>query len=277
MAAFTTIASAASLAATAGSTGMSFIQAGKQRRAQLAAEAKAAQAIEQARKRLSVNVYKGLGIAKEPYELEREALLAAGAQAIEAGRESERGAAATAGRVQMAQQEGQAGIRTAMGQEIQGLNEKIATEEGRLLDLGFGLDYQEAAGAQLAARDTAEARSQAITQGMEGITSLGGQLASMAPLYEKSRSVKMGEKIGKELGRNDYYAPLDKPMWARSAAEMNDPINPIKVTTPQQYLQGVGGQFGLDVSGLSGMNQYQFQDYLSRQNPDVLRKIFKGM
>lgn len=274
---FTTIAAAASLAATAASTGGSFIQAGKQRRNQLKAEADAAKAMAEARKRLSVNVYKGLGIAKEPYELEREAMLSAGAQALQAGQESERGAAATAGRIQMAQQEQQDGTRTAMGKEIQDLNKLVATEEGRLLDFGAALNLQEVEGAQLAARDAAEARNQAITQGMQGIQSLGGQLASMAPLYEKSSSVKMGEKIGKELGKNDYYAPLDKPMWARTGAEMNDPVSAIQLNTPQQYLQAVGGNFGLDVSGLSGMNQNQFNSWLSQVDPSTLRRIFKGM
>jgi hypothetical protein len=49
-------------------------------------------------------VYDALGIQKTPYELEREAMLSAGAQATEAARESERGVAATAGRVYAGQQ-----------------------------------------------------------------------------------------------------------------------------------------------------------------------------
>jgi len=97
-----TTAAVVGIAATAGTTAMSFTQAGKQRKLQRQAESEAAEAMAAARKKLDVNFYEQLAIQKEPYELEREALLSAGAQAIEAGQESERGAAATAGRVMMA-------------------------------------------------------------------------------------------------------------------------------------------------------------------------------
>ena len=190
MAAFTTIAAGIGLAATAGTTTMSFVQAGKQKQAQRNAERDAAEAMQEARKKLEVNVYDKLSIQKEPYELEREALLSQGAQAIQAGVESERGAAATAGRIQMAQQEGQAGIRTAMGQDLMGLERLSAQEEGRLRDIGMQLDLEEVAGAQLAAANAAELGAQATQQGFEGVTSMAGQLASMAPLYEKSAGAR---------------------------------------------------------------------------------------
>jgi vacuolar-type H+-ATPase subunit H len=128
------------LALSAGTTGLSFAQAGKQKKAMRQAERDAQEAMESARKKLEVNVYENLSIQKEPFELEREALLSQGAQAIQAGVESERGAAATAGRIQMAQQEGQAGVRTAMGQELAGLERLTAQEEGRLRDVGVQLD-----------------------------------------------------------------------------------------------------------------------------------------
>jgi vacuolar-type H+-ATPase subunit H len=151
MAAFTTIAAGVGLAATAGTTGMSFAQARKQRRLQQDAEDKAAQMMSEARKKLEVNYYDQLAIQKEPYELEREALISAGAQAIEAGKESERGAAAVAGRVQMAQQQGQRDIAAAMGQEMLGLEKLSAQEESRLRDVGIQLDLGEVEGAQMAA------------------------------------------------------------------------------------------------------------------------------
>ena len=183
---FTTIAAAAGLAATAATTTGSFIQAGKQRRLQQQAEADAAKAMADARKKLEVNYYKSLAIQKEPYELEREALISAGAQAIEAGREAERGAAAVAGRVQMAQQEGQAGIRTAMGKELSDLEKLTATEEGRLRDIGVQLDLEEVAGAQQAAAQAQEAAQKATAEGVQGVTSFIGQAAAMAPLYAKA-------------------------------------------------------------------------------------------
>jgi hypothetical protein len=186
MAAFTTIAAGIGLAATAATTTSSFIQAGKQKEAQRNAERDADEAMQAARKKLETNFYDKLSIQKEPYELEREALLSQGAQAIQAGVESERGAAATAGRIQMAQQEGQAGIRTAMGQELSGLERLSAQEDSRLRDVGVQLDLEEVAGAQLAAANAQELAAQATQQGFEGVTSMAQQVSNFAPLYEKT-------------------------------------------------------------------------------------------
>ena len=93
-----TTAAVIGITATVAGTGMSFAQANKQKKLQKKAEADAMKAMQDARKKLDVNYYDELAVQKEPYELEREALLSAGAQAIQAGVESERGAAATAGR-----------------------------------------------------------------------------------------------------------------------------------------------------------------------------------
>jgi hypothetical protein len=101
---------------------------------------------------------KGLAIQKEPYELQREALLSAGGQAIQAGIESDRGAAATAGRVfeQQAQEQGR--VRSAMGQELTGIDRLVRGEESRLADMGMGLEMMKLEGAQLAEADAMKAR-----------------------------------------------------------------------------------------------------------------------
>jgi hypothetical protein len=195
MAGFTAIATGVGLAATAGTTTMSFVQAGKQRRLQRQAEEDAAKAMADARRKLELNYYEALGIQKEPYELERQALIAAGAQAIEAGRESERGAAAVAGRVQMAQQEGQAAIRTAMGKELTELEKATAMEESRLRDVGVQLDLEEAAGAQQAAAQAQEAAQKATKEGIQGATSFVKQAVKAIPLYAPAGSSIQREAI----------------------------------------------------------------------------------
>jgi hypothetical protein len=178
-----TIAAATSLAATAATTTMSFVQAGKQKKAQRQAEKDADEAMANARKKLETNFYAAQGIQKEPYELEREALLSQGAGAIQAGVESERGAAATAGRVQLAQQQGQAAVRSAMGQEMMALENKQLAEESRLRDIGVQLDLGEVEGAQLAAANAERLRAQSIEQGMQGVTSFAKQAAAALPLF----------------------------------------------------------------------------------------------
>jgi hypothetical protein len=251
MAAFTTIAAGIGLAATAASTTMSFTQAGQQKKAQRQAERDADEAMQEARKKLEVNVYDKLGIQKEPYELEREALLSQGAQAIQAGVESERGAAATAGRIQMAQQEGQAGIRTAMGQELGNLEKLSAQEQGRLRDVGVQLDLEETAGAQLAAANAAELSAQATQQGFEGVTSMASQLASFAPLYEKSGGAR-------QLGRIE------------GMGERQSGLTPEQT---QQKIAGLGTVGGTDFSKVGSMNRFQYQDFMGKQSADTLRTL----
>jgi len=182
----TLIAAGAGLAATGATTGMSFFQANKQKKLQKEAEAEADKAMAIARERLNVNYMDALSVQKEPYELQREAMISQGTQATDAAQESERGAAAAAGRVQMAQNEAQAGIRTAMGKELTEIERLKVAEDARLRDLNVQLDLGEVEGAQMAARNAQEMAAQATAQGFEGVTSMGTQAANMIPLYAKS-------------------------------------------------------------------------------------------
>lgn len=246
-----TIAAGTALATTAATTTMSFIDAGRQKKAKLAAEKDADEAMQLARKQLEVNVYDKLGIQKEPFELQREAMLSQGAQAIQAGVESERGAAATAGRVQLAQQEGQAGIRSAMGQELQGLEMLSAQEEGRLRDIGVQLSLEEVAGAQLAAANAQELQAQAKKQGMEGIQSLGKQLDKQIPTFDKTssarQSLKLSDTLTQEFGQSQ--------------------------TGVQQNIANQGIIDGIDFSKVATMKPDAFKQFMSSIPAETLRKI----
>ena len=157
MAAFTTIAA---LGMSAAGSAFSFIQAEKQAGIERDAQRAAAQALEEAKKKLEVNMLRGLSIAKEPYELEREALLQQGASALQAGVEGDqRGSAATAGRVLQAQQEAQAQQRSAMAQEMADLELLAAEEDVNLQQQRVGLDLGEVAGQQQIAADARAARA----------------------------------------------------------------------------------------------------------------------
>ena len=183
MAALTSIAAGVGIAATAGTTAMSFSQANKQKKLQKEAESEADKAMAAARGRLDVNYMNALSVQKEPYELQREAMISQGTQATDAAQESERGAAAGAGRVQMAQNEAQSGIRTAMGKELTEIERLKVAEESRLRDLQTQLDLGEVEGAQIAARNAQEMAAQATAQGWEGVTSMATQAANLIPLY----------------------------------------------------------------------------------------------
>ena len=259
------------LAVSAATTGASFAQASKQRKMQRQAEAEADKALQEAKQKLDVNFYEQLGINKEAYELEREALLSSGAQAIEAGVESERGAAATAGRVQMAQQQGQAGVRTAMSQELQNLDKLVAGEESRLRDSKVGLDLAEAQGAQLAARDAAEAAAASTAQGMAGLQSLGQQAIQMAPLYEKSE----GARAFKQLQKQATDAGMTQQQFQTNLVGLSQ-------ANPQfANLSGVGyTPTGYDAQGkpIQGMmTPYGFQDYMSGLGADYIKMLGQTM
>jgi len=183
MAALTSIAAGIGIASSLGGAAMSFSQANKQKKLQSQAEAEADKMMASARARLDVNYMDALSVQKEPYELQREAMLAQGTQAIDAAQESERGAAAAAGRVQMAQNEAQGAIRTEMGKELTEIERLKVAEDARLRDLQTQLDLGEVEGAQMAARNAQEMAAQATTQGFEGLTSAATQVANLVPLY----------------------------------------------------------------------------------------------
>jgi len=244
-------ATAIGLGITAASTGYSFTQAAKQKKEQRKAEDEAQKYLAEARKKLDVNFYEQLGIQKEPYELAREAALIQGAQAIQAGVESERGAAAAAGRIQLAQQEEQRKIAAAMGQEMLGLQKAVAEEEARLMGAQVGLDITEAKGAQKAAA-VAEARSaQNLQQGIQGVGKLAADVASVFPDYGASASQR---QLGRIQSMGEKRFDLNQPDIQKSVASL-------------------GNVGGVDLSRVGGMDATRFKDFMSQLNPQVLQQI----
>jgi hypothetical protein len=239
------------LAISAASTGFSFAQASAQKKEQKKAENEAEKYLAEARKKLDVNFYEQLGIQKEPYELAREAATSTAAQALEAGRESERGTAATAGRVFMGQQEGQRQIASAMGQEMAGLEKAVAQEDARLASVQANLDLREAAGAQKAAA-IAEARSaQGLAAGMQGVASIAGQVDAMLPDYKQSASMK-------ELGKMQKIGMGE---------------NKLSQANFQNKIASFGNVGGVDFSKVGKMNPIDFKIFMNNVNPDVLKQV----
>ena len=256
------------LAISAATTTKSFIDAGKQKKLQRQAEADAKKAMDEARKKLDVNYYDQMAVNKEPYELQREALLSQGAQAMQAGVESERGAAATAGRLQQAQNEAQAGIRTEMGKEMADIQKLQLGEESRLRDIGVQLDLGEAEGAQQAARDAQEARAAAMAQGFEGLTNTLQQGLQMVPLFPKTAATKQFGQLEKNY--SSAVAASQKPGGQALDAKFLDASG--KPLGFQQAMGKMSG-YGFDVSGVGAMNPLQFQDYLISQGKNPLRSM----
>jgi len=185
----------AGLAISTAVSGISFYQANQQKKLSQQAELDAAEAMEAARGKLDVNFAEQMSINKESYDNQRQAMLSQGAMATNAGIESERGSAATAGRVYAGQLEEQRKIRNDEGDEMTNIKAAILEEDSRLRDLDVSLDLEEVAGNQMKASDAQRAAAAANQQGLQsGAAALQSGL-ELVPLYMKNSALKQ-ESIG---------------------------------------------------------------------------------
>lgn len=185
-----------------GQAGMSFAQASKQAKAQKKAEQAADEAMKAARAKLEENVYEGLDINLKSFERERDALAGIGAQLVQAGQESDRGAAATAGRVAMAATEQATNIQDREIDALEALEQTVAAEEAKLQQARVELDLGEVEGAQQAARDAQQAKNAAITQGVQGLASAGLGLMENADLFAGSAERKEARQAASAQRQN---------------------------------------------------------------------------
>ena len=245
MAAFTTIAT---LGAAAIGSGMSFAEAGKQRKLQSQAEAAAQKAFDEAKAKLDVNYLEGLTIAKEPYELEREALAQAGASALQAGIEGDqRGAGATAGRVLMAQQAQQAQQRAGMSREMQALNQLAAQEDSRLQTARVELDLGEAKGQSQRAQQAQQSRASAMNAGIGGLFSLAAAGMESGDLF---KSAKGGGSVAAVTSPSALSASTNDILsgnFAKSPGTFEQAINRDFGMTPQLNLIKYGANNPFDI------------------------------
>jgi len=160
-------------ALSVGGSAMNFAQAAKQGNLQRQAEDDAEKALAAARAKLEENFYEGLDINLKSFEQERNALAGVGQQLVQAGQESERGAAATAGRVMLGIQKAEQDITNRQINSVESLERLVAGEEKRLATERVNLDLGVAEGAQIAASDAAKNQASAISGGVQGLSAAG--------------------------------------------------------------------------------------------------------
>jgi len=268
MAGFTTIAAGVGLAATAASTAMSFSQAAEQNSIKNKAEAEAEKALAEAKKRLDVNVYEALDVNLDAFRRQQEGLLSAAAQATAAGAESERGVAATAGRVQAGVNDAMAGIREAEVSKLEELERLTAGEESRLKDIGAQISLDEAAGAQAAAANAAEMEQMALAQGMEGVTSAIGQAAEMVPLFAKTKGARQAGRLKRQFERGQKKGVVaDQYKGAGFASSAIDAA----------IGKGIGVPEKLDDFRALQRGGVEFQNWLSQRTPDEFNTIMSSL
>jgi hypothetical protein len=272
---FAAIAAIGGMAATALTTGFQVSDLIKSKRLQKEADAEAEKAMAEARKLLDVNVYDALNIQMKPYELEREAALTTGAQLIEAGRESERGAAAMAGRIQANQQNLNRDIQARMGKEMSDLQKLSAAEESRLKDINTQLYLDEVEGAQEASAMYEERAAQAAKNTIAGVTSMIGQAAKLPALY--GTNVK-AEQAGfanlnlnadqlKSLGNVDYSG-----LGTANAAAQPMGMGPFNANEGMFVPTAVSN---FDPAMISQMPASEYKKFIETLSPEQMSIIFQ--
>lgn len=276
MVGFATIAAVGGLASTALTTGFSAADLIKSKRLQKEADAEAQKAMAEARKFLDVNVYDALNIQMKPYDLEREAALTTGAQLIEAGRESERGAAAMAGRIQANQQALNRDIQTRMGKEMADLQKLSAAEDSRLKDIKTQLYLDEVEGAQTASAMYDERAAQAAKNAIAGVTSLVGQAAKLPALYNDT-SLSEQEAFGKlklsadelqQLGNVNY-----KGLGTADAASQPMGMGPFN-SNEGMFVPTAVSNF--DPSMISQLSEDEYNAFKKSLTPEQYDLLFKN-
>jgi len=214
----------------------SFAQARKQKAKQREAEATADKYMREARRKLEKNYMESLAIQKEPYELEREAALVAGAQATEALRESDRGMGRV-GAIYGQQQQAQRQIASAMGQELFNLDYLTAQEESRLRDIGTQLDLGEVTGAQLEAANAEERRQQQLQAGIQGIGGAAMTGLDALALYGKQKApVTYGNTVSEGSIEMTGLKPTAEQAARYNITQTPPPRIPL---TPQEQIMSI--------------------------------------
>jgi len=171
MAAFTTIAA---LGMSAAGSAFSFLQAGKQSKIENQAQRDAAKYMADARKKLDVNMLKGLNLSRDAYDLESEQLSQFAGAGLQAGVEGDqRGAGAAVGRVGQLLSEQAKEQRVAMAKELSDFEMAVAKEDVNLQGQRVDLDLGEVAGQQQIAADARAARAQSMQAGVQGLVDVG--------------------------------------------------------------------------------------------------------
>lgn len=251
------IAISTSLASAGASAAQASGAAGNAKRALKDSE----DAYKRAMNELTSNKFKGLNLPTEAYEREREAMLSSGAQAIEAGRESERGTAATAGRVQMAQQEGQRQIAGAMGEELMKLEGLTAQEEANLSSKRANLELAQAEGAQAAAAQFGAQSDAAITGAFSSLANAGQQYMQGSELYKQDEGQREFKRLSKE-----YDAAVKGGGISSTFKDASG--NPISFEDATSKLIRYDKSF----APMANMSPLQRQDFLSK-NYNLLKPL----
>lgn len=233
----------------------------------------AAEKLQQAYGILDKNVYAAIALPMKQFNIQREALAAQGAQVVEAGRESQRGAAATAGSTMAQFNNALRGIQSEAEGQYYDLELAKAQEQARKDDIRTGLKLSEAEGAQAASAMYAEQKGRATNQAISSGIGALGQGLSMVPLFQATPQQRAVSDL------QDSYANAAKSGQLGSSFlnEKGEPIG-FEMSTLKNMALSDEQIKALDIyddEAKTKINFRKFEDYLGQQSVNDLRDMNK--
>jgi len=286
----------AGLSITAITTGMSFIQAGKDRRAAEAAQLQADISMDKIEKALTKNEMEALSLQTESYEREADALKTQAKTEIDMVREGDqRGVLAGSGRIQAGVLEAAGAQRKAMGEDLGDLEKLSADEATRKSDIGIQMELGNIQGAQTAAAALSDSASQATSAGLQGVASAAMQGVNMATqsTYGKSAEAKKAqrkqnkfirqERRDSDLSRKDFNTQKLPGMQK----EYQDKISGLTLggTLPNRLINTqnedgtvtISEEKRLSLGDVKDMTELEFRNFMMELTPEQQASIYAQM
>jgi hypothetical protein len=265
----------ASIAVQAGTSLISGVQAQKMRKEQRKSEQEAANLMKDIYNELEKNQYAAVALPMKSFELEREALAAQGAQAVQAGAESERTAAATAGLTMSQYRKALRDIQSEQADKMLELDLLTAQEAARKGDIKMQFKAQEAEGAAAAAADYEQRKLAAVGGAIEGAIGAAGTAMAAIPLFKASKGVRAASNLEDAYQKAFGMGNLSPDLYDSSG-------NPLSAS------MAIAKRLGLDEAKLKELGMYteagqfddaKFRTYVSQlpevDLQDVLRSGFE--
>lgn len=286
----------AALAITVGTTTMSFIKAGKERRAAEAAQLQADISMDKIEKALTKNEMDALSLQTEAYDREADNIKTATKTEMDAIREGDqRGVLAGSSRVKAGVTEAEAGSRVGMATELGDLEKLSADEATRKSDIGIQMELGNIQGAQQAAAALSDSASQATSAAMQGVASAAMQGVNMATqsTYGKSAEAKKAQRKQNKFVRQTRR---DSDLTRK---EFNSQILPGMQEDYQNQISGLtlGGTLPnkqirkqnedgtvtiseeerLNLADIKGMSKFEFNNFMMELTPEQRESVYLQM
>jgi len=286
----------AALAITVGTTTMSFIQAGKDKRAAEAAELSADIAMAEVEKALTKNEMDALSLQTEAYERESDNIKTATKTEMDAIREGDqRGVLAGSSRLQAGVTEAAAASREGMAADLGDLEKLSADEATRKNDIGIQLKLNEVSGAQQAAAALSDSAAANNAAGFQGVASGAMQGANMATssTYGKSSEAKEAqrkqnkfirkERRGSDLSRKEFNAQRLPGMQVDYQNQISGLTLGGTIPNKQVNTENADGSVTsasmarTDLSDIKDMTEFEFKNFMMELTPEQRNSVYLQM